>query len=298
MDYQFSTLNVNAQNSHSLPSVSVNTQHRGEGQISQPLPSITRVRSEVPRPFQQPSYISGFDFEVQIPPSPLVPGIQYANSTGQSGDYASTATDVHPKVFRGVPNFSFDNPCFFGTRLSGGLDGESAVRFLQGLAFYLGADFADILSELLYFSIVNGTGPSLDRTLRLFLFQSGRLISFSIGDFFIALNLHFPCANFRQFMSLFADNARQLITVKNVTTPLFRQAIYGDPTSAERFKSLCFDYSSECSNLTDEQILFIQKLPRSGTDALKQALDTLCQHLTLEINAKRQKTFSFHVSGP
>jgi len=174
-----------------------------------------------------------------------------------------------PSVFRGVAGLDYTLPRVTGYSDFGDVDIDSAVDFLKGFSNAFEFDFHSLLLELLRFTCVHGTSPYVDSSNKLVVVcdtDEPEAFYIPIGDFLAALRRQFIHCSFRQFMGLFADNARMFLRSNpEIRPPSYRLAVLQHRSfSSDKWRELSFDYAADCSGLTSEQYAYVSYLKSLG----------------------------------
>jgi len=223
--------------------------------------------------------IPGFKAEPVLQPS-LTPVRPPSREDGGGNTPSSTARSVSdtgtfnvemladtsaPGSFRGVASMVLGVTDYVGDIANLPVNIDVAENYLRKLAEDLGVTFRDLFTQLLLFTIYNGTSPFIDHNLSLTVpcvVSGTRYIKkFKFGDFMTALGFKFPNVTLRQFMRNFADNARELLRSNQaIVPPGFRTALGKDKAGyiSKNYRVISFDYADYCTGLTTAEMSYIQ----------------------------------------
>jgi len=220
-------------------------------------------QSRKPRPLGPRLYNGGFDLsKVSVPQ--FVPLLK-SDDTVYSQP-SKNFSIVPPKGIMGF--FKFD-PSYINLDFCYGL---SPTRALDVIARYAGTfpnspSFESVLQNLLAFVLWHTTGDHVNRELKLSFPSASAEIVVSYRSFYDFVGKQCPGVPIQQFWYCLADNARAfLVTHLDFNTPTYLYALRHSNLlgvgkhQSKVHRDLCFDFSTACTGLSEDQLLFSSRL--------------------------------------
>jgi len=143
----------------------------------------------------------------------------------------------------------------------------SLIPVFRAHADELDVEFSVYMTTVLSFFVVNGTSPNVRPDL-LMIFpakynhdRSSSSVTLQLGEFLIRARAGNPTVTIRQILRCFADNARQLIRANpSLKPPMYLRGLARKPRPSVAQRELSFDFADSCSNLSDSELAYIEKL--------------------------------------